>query len=156
MPTWLNAGAVREAARIKPAIHFVFIVLLLTTTTHTIQTLTQRKVSPPYVVRRLYRQATFGEFMTHPLHSLGFEPISPPSARAAAPLQARPDGQPMESSPSKNGEPEKFRKGTRVRMADGALGRVVYADPNLRIARVRTDDGRNVTVRRKTLTQVKP
>jgi DNA polymerase I-like protein with 3'-5' exonuclease and polymerase domains len=49
-----------------------------------------------------------------------------------------------------------MRKGTRVRMTDGTLGRVAYADPNLRIARVRTEDGRNVTVRRKTLTQVKP
>jgi preprotein translocase subunit YajC len=62
----------------------------------------------------------------------------------------------MKSFPSKNGELERMRKGTRVRMADGTLGRVVYADPNLRIARVRTDDRRNVTVRRKTLTQVKP
>ena len=42
-------------------------------------------------------------------------------------------------------------KGSRVRLADGALARVVYVDPNMRIARVRTEDGRNVTVRRKDL-----
>jgi hypothetical protein len=42
-------------------------------------------------------------------------------------------------------------KGSRVRLTDGTPARVVYVDPNLRIARVRTDDGRNVTVRRKDL-----
>jgi hypothetical protein len=83
---------------------------------------------------------------THPLYSLGFEPIS-----TAVPVSGE-----TETFRSKNGEPEMMRKGTRVRMADGTPGRVAYADPNLRIARVRTDDGRNVTVRRKTLTQVKP
>jgi hypothetical protein len=82
----------------------------------------------------------------HPLHFLGFEPIS----------AVRPAARQTESFPSKNGEPEKMRKGTRVRMADGTLARVAYSDPNLRIARVRTDDRRNVTVRRKTLTQVRP
>jgi hypothetical protein len=42
-------------------------------------------------------------------------------------------------------------KGARVRLADGALARVVYVDPNMRIARVRTEDGRNMTVRHKDL-----
>jgi hypothetical protein len=42
-------------------------------------------------------------------------------------------------------------KGARVRLASGALARVVYVDPNMRIARVRTEDGRNVTVRQKDL-----
>jgi hypothetical protein len=42
-------------------------------------------------------------------------------------------------------------KGARVRLADGAVARVVYVDPNMRIARVRTEDGRNVTVRHKDL-----
>jgi hypothetical protein len=42
-------------------------------------------------------------------------------------------------------------KGARVRLTDGSLARVVYVDPNMRIARVRTDDGRNITVRRKDL-----
>jgi hypothetical protein len=42
-------------------------------------------------------------------------------------------------------------KGDRVRLADGTAARVVYVDPNIRIARVRTEDGRNVTVRRKDL-----
>jgi hypothetical protein len=38
-------------------------------------------------------------------------------------------------------------KGSRVRLADGAVARVLYVDPNMRIARVRTEDGRNMTVR---------
>jgi len=42
-------------------------------------------------------------------------------------------------------------KGARVRLAGGALAQVVYVDPNMRIARVRTQDGRNVTVRHKDL-----
>jgi hypothetical protein len=42
-------------------------------------------------------------------------------------------------------------KGARVRLAGGALAQVVYVDPNMRIARVRTEDGRNVTVRHKDL-----
>jgi hypothetical protein len=42
-------------------------------------------------------------------------------------------------------------KGSRVRLASGALARVVYVDPNMRIARVRTEDGRNITVRQKDL-----
>jgi hypothetical protein len=31
------------------------------------------------------------------------------------------------------------------------VARVVYVDPNMRIARVRTEDGRNITVRHKDL-----
>lgn len=42
-------------------------------------------------------------------------------------------------------------KGARVRLADGAVARVVYVDPNMRIARVRTEDGRNITLRHKDL-----
>jgi hypothetical protein len=42
-------------------------------------------------------------------------------------------------------------KGARVRLAGGDLARVVYVDPNMRIARVRTEGGRNVTVRHKDL-----
>jgi hypothetical protein len=42
-------------------------------------------------------------------------------------------------------------KGSRVRLTDGAVARVVYVDPNMRIARVRTEDGRNITVRHKDL-----
>jgi hypothetical protein len=42
-------------------------------------------------------------------------------------------------------------KGARVRLASGVLAKVVYVDPNMRIARVRTEDGRNVTVRHKDL-----
>jgi hypothetical protein len=40
-------------------------------------------------------------------------------------------------------------KGARVRLAGGALARVLYVDPNMRIVRVRTEDGRNITVRHK-------
>jgi hypothetical protein len=42
-------------------------------------------------------------------------------------------------------------KGSRVRLADGAVAKVVYVDPNMRIARVRTEDGRNITVRHRDL-----
>jgi len=42
-------------------------------------------------------------------------------------------------------------KGSRVRLADGSVARVLYADPNMRIARVRTQDGRNITLRHKDL-----
>ena len=42
-------------------------------------------------------------------------------------------------------------KGARVRLASGALVRVLYVDPNMRIVRVRTEDGRNITVRQKDL-----
>jgi len=42
-------------------------------------------------------------------------------------------------------------KGARVRLASGALARVLYVDPNMRIVRVRTEDGRNITVRQKDL-----
>ena len=42
-------------------------------------------------------------------------------------------------------------KGSRVRLADGAPARVAYVDPNMRIARVRTEDGRNMTVRHRDL-----
>jgi hypothetical protein len=62
----------------------------------------------------------------------------------------------MERFNSRNGVPRTIVKGavvkgSRVRLADGALARVVYVDPNMRIARVRTEDGRNVTVRHKDL-----
>ena len=83
----------------------------------------------------------------HPLHLLGFEPVTrAPAEQAHAP----------EPVPSRNGVAEKIVKGARVRLADGALARVVYVDPNMRIARVRTEDGRNITVRRKQLTLLKP
>jgi hypothetical protein len=62
----------------------------------------------------------------------------------------------MERFNSRNGVPRTIVKGavvkgSRVRLADGALARVVYVDPNMRIARVRTEDGRNVTVRHRDL-----
>ncbi|MGB8539425.1 MAG: hypothetical protein WCD57_23580 [Acidobacteriaceae bacterium] len=62
----------------------------------------------------------------------------------------------MERFNSKNGvHPSVVKgpvvKGLRVRLADGAVAKVVYVDPNMRIARVRTEDGRNMTVRHKDL-----
>jgi hypothetical protein len=42
-------------------------------------------------------------------------------------------------------------KGARVRLVSGSVARVLYVDPNMRIVRVRTEDGRNVTVRQKDL-----
>jgi hypothetical protein len=55
----------------------------------------------------------------------------------------------MEGFNSRNGV--RIAKGTRVRLADGTAARVVYADPNMRIARVRTDEGKSLTVRHKDL-----
>jgi hypothetical protein len=55
----------------------------------------------------------------------------------------------MEKFNSRNGG--NVVKGTRVRLADGTPARVLYADPNMRIARVRTDEGKNLTVRHKDL-----
>jgi hypothetical protein len=83
----------------------------------------------------------------HPLHMLGFEPI------AHAPAEQALASEPVVGN---QGVTEKIVKGTRVRLADGARARVVYVDPNLRIVRVRTEDGRNITVRRKQVTLLKP
>jgi hypothetical protein len=55
------------------------------------------------------------------------------------------------SSGLENTWADRVVKGSRVRLTDGTPARVVYVDPNMRIARVRTEDGRNVTVRRKDL-----
>jgi hypothetical protein len=62
----------------------------------------------------------------------------------------------MERFNSKNGaHPSVVKgavvKGSQVRLADGAVARVLYVDPNMRIARVRTEDGRNMTVRHRDL-----
>ncbi len=61
----------------------------------------------------------------------------------------------MEQFNSRNGAERVVKgsvvKGARVRLASGALARVEYVDPNMRIARVRTEDGRNLTVRHKDL-----
>lgn len=45
-------------------------------------------------------------------------------------------------------------KGQPVELADGSRGKVAHMVQNMNTARVRTDDGRNVTVRRNTLKQV--
>jgi hypothetical protein len=58
----------------------------------------------------------------------------------------------MERFNSKNGIVKGVvAKGSRVRLADGTVARVLYVDPNMRIARIRTQDGRNITVRHKDL-----
>jgi len=58
----------------------------------------------------------------------------------------------MERFNSRNGVVKgTVMKGSEVRLADGAVGRVLYVDPNMRIVRVRTQDGRNITVRHKDL-----
>jgi hypothetical protein len=45
----------------------------------------------------------------------------------------------------------RLQKGWRVELADGAFARVEYVDPNMRFVRVRTESGRNLTVRCKDL-----
>ena len=62
----------------------------------------------------------------------------------------------MERFHSKNGDRPSVAKGpvvkgAQVRLADGAVAKVLYVDPNMRIARVRTEDGRNMTVRHRDL-----
>jgi hypothetical protein len=58
----------------------------------------------------------------------------------------------MERFNSKNGIVKgTIAKGSRVRLVDGTVARVLYVDPNMRIARVRTEDGQNMTVRHKDL-----
>jgi hypothetical protein len=58
----------------------------------------------------------------------------------------------MEKFHSRNGVAKgPVVKGSRVRLADGTMARVVYVDPNMRIARVRTAEGRNLTVRHRDL-----
>jgi hypothetical protein len=48
-------------------------------------------------------------------------------------------------------ERTRIQKGSRVTLANGTQARVEYVDPNMRIVRVRTAEGRNVTLRRKDL-----
>lgn len=74
---------------------------------------------------------------------------------AQADARARNDAA-MQKFDARNGSPHRvvkgeIVKGARVRLADGAVARVLYVDPGMRIVRVRTEDGRNITVRRKDL-----
>jgi hypothetical protein len=58
----------------------------------------------------------------------------------------------MERFNSKNGVVKGLvMKGSLVRLADGTIARVLYADPSMRFVRVRTVDGRKITVRNKDL-----
>jgi hypothetical protein len=43
-------------------------------------------------------------------------------------------------------------KGDRVRLPDGTQGKIAYLHREMRIVRVRTEDGRNITLRRSWLT----
>ncbi len=72
---------------------------------------------------------------THPLEELGFEPL---------PQQPPP-------SPARRAVKGAVVKGARVRLADGTVARVVWVDTQMRIARVRTADGKNITVRHNSL-----
>jgi hypothetical protein len=78
------------------------------------------------------------------------------SAEAATTAAQDLNDRAMERFNSKNGvHPSVVKgavvKGSRVRLGDGAVAKVVYVDPNMRIARVRTEDGRNMTVRHRDL-----
>jgi hypothetical protein len=78
------------------------------------------------------------------------------SAEAATTAAQDLNARAMERFNSKNGvHPSVVKgavvKGSRVRLGDGAVAKVVYVDPNMRIARVRTEDGRNMTVRHRDL-----
>lgn len=84
----------------------------------------------------------------HPLAALGFEVIPGPQSLAA--LGFKPSAV-TNKAPARDIVKGAVVKGSRVRLADGAFAKVVYVDPNMRIARVRTEDGRNLTVRRKDL-----
>ena len=77
----------------------------------------------------------------HPLHGLGFTPLA-----AAPPVAATP-----RCSEVQHVVKGSISKGSRVRLADGTVARVQYVDTQMRIARVRTVDGRNITVRQKQL-----
>jgi hypothetical protein len=60
--------------------------------------------------------------------------------------------QAMDRFNSRNGvQKSRLQKGSRVRLADGRVARVEYVDSNMSIVRVRTEAGRNITVRRKDL-----
>ena len=48
--------------------------------------------------------------------------------------------------------PPVLAKGAQVTLPDGSRGTVSYLDPAMRIARVKTSDGRNLTVKQSALT----
>ena len=83
----------------------------------------------------------------HPLHALGFAPLAPTLT------ELRPARQPATPPPAAN---DHIAKGGKVRLPDGSVGTVAWIDPNLRIVRVRTDQGRKLTVRRNQLRLLKP
>ncbi len=116
----------------------------------------------------------------HPLARFGFEPVARPArptladlgfaavtvanVAAAEPVadsgpggQSSAQAQPKSVGPKPVVTPSVVKgslvKGARVRLADGSVARVLYVDPQMRIVRVRTDTGRNLTVRRKDLRQ---
>jgi hypothetical protein len=98
---------------------------------------------------------------THPLHHLGFRallsrpgcpdpPVVPIYKDGALGEKSVQQGQPPVEG-CKTGNEVRVVKGAMVRLADGTVARVQYADPNMRIARVRTEKGKNLTVRHKDL-----
>jgi hypothetical protein len=87
---------------------------------------------------------------SHPLHSLGFKAVASLADLGFEPQLAGLTK--VERIDSKNGVAKGLvRKGSLVRLMDGTVARVRYADPKMRIVRVRTQDGRKLTVRHKDL-----
>jgi preprotein translocase subunit YajC len=93
----------------------------------------------------------------HPLHTLGFEPVAEATPEPNKPVTVT-VGMPIEQKPAPQKDSQAavivkgaVVKGAKVRLADGTVGKVVYVDQQMRIVRIRTADGKNVTVRRKDL-----
>ncbi len=102
------------------------------------------------------------------LADLGFAAVTVANSQAAEPVAAADSRQssvaaepkavaPKAVAPKSGVTPSVVKgslvKGARVRLADGSVAQVLYVDPQMRIVRVRTDTGRNLTVRRKDLRQ---
>ena len=86
-------------------------------------------------------QKTFGAIPTRQALTAGLG--------SAQPLVKSVQPQPV-ANPSR--VPAVLAKGARVSLPDGSTGTVSYVDPAMRIARVKTSDGRNVTVKQSALT----
>ena len=76
-------------------------------------------------------------------------PVEKPEATKPEPVAAAP--KPAAKPVLK---PAGLSKGDPVELEDGTRGKVAHMVANMNTARVRTEDGRNITVRRNTLKQV--
>ena len=80
-------------------------------------------------------------------------------ATAAQPATAVPaTEQPAQPKPADTAQPATkpklqpaFTKGQQVRLPDGSTGKIAHMVANMKTARVKTDDGKNITVRHDTL-----